>query len=367
MRITYITPRYPPFLGGVEMHVERLAQAAAGAGHDVTVLTHRTDPELGGRELRDGIEILRFDSIVPKEDFTFAPSLWAHVRLHGERLGLVHAHAYHGLPALSGALFKRFPLIFTPHYHGTGHSLARRMLHPPYRRLGRLLFDRAETTICVSEAEARLVRSHFPSCAPRISVVHNGVDMDDIRAAEPFETDGPTILSAGRLESYKGVDGTIRAMAELPEEFRLVVTGAGPMRDELDALVRELGLGERVRLLGRVSDEELHRWFRTAVAYVSLSSNEAYPITPLEALLGGCRFIGSDIPAHHEVARATEGTTTIVPLRVEPQPLAAAIAEIVARPVDAPKILSWREVAEQTFEVYERAMAAAGAGAAVAA
>jgi glycosyltransferase involved in cell wall biosynthesis len=139
------------------------------------------------------------------------------------------------------------------------------------------------------------------------------------------------------------------------------------MRDELDALVRELGLGERVRLLGRVSDEELHRWFRTAVAYVSLSSNEAYPITPLEALLGGCRFIGSDIPAHHEVARATEGTTTIVPLRVEPQPLAAAIAEIVARPVDAPKILSWREVAEQTFEVYERAMAAAGAGAAVAA
>jgi glycosyltransferase involved in cell wall biosynthesis len=273
----------------------------------------------------------------------------------------VHAHAYHALPALGAAVAKRYPLVFTPHYHGTGHSRLRTALHRPYRKCGRLLFDRADRVICVSGAEASLVASHFPDVLLKTRVIHNGVDVSAIETAAPYPKSGPVLLSAGRLERYKQVDLTLRALALLPDDHSLVITGRGPASGELEALAERLGVADRVRLLGRVSDEELHRWFRTADAYVTMSSNEAYPLTPLEALVGGARVLASDIPAHHEVASATGGTMEIVRLRSEPERLAAHLQALLLRPVQPPSIDSWDAVTEMTLALYAEVLSERGA------
>jgi glycosyltransferase involved in cell wall biosynthesis len=360
MRITFVAPRYPPMLGGVELHVQRLAESAARSGHDVTVLCHRNDRHtLPRTELINGVRLVRFQALITNQNFTYAPGLWAHLARYGAELGVVHAHAYHALPALGAALFKQYPLVFTPHYHGTGHSPLRKALHPPYRKAGRLIFERADRVICVSGAERTLVQRDFPQVMGWTTVIHNGVDIDQIRSAVPFDAPGTLILSAGRMERYKHVDMTIGALAHLPAPYSLVITGDGPERGELEALAGRLGLGDRVRFLGRVSDEDLHRWFRTAAAFVSLSTNEAYPITLLEVLEGGARVLASDIPAHRELAAATGGTMSLIAPDSTPEAVARALQTLVAEPVATPAVDSWDEITAQTIEVYREAAEAA--------
>ena len=109
---------------------------------------------------------------------------------------------------------------------------------------------------------------------------------------------GTLVVSAGRLESYKHVEKTVAAMAHLPTDFSLIVTGDGPERRRLETTIAELALLARVRLLGRVYLDELWRWYRRADVYVSMSANEAYSLTVAEALSAGARVVASDIPAH---------------------------------------------------------------------
>src|SRR5262249_21328590 len=159
------------------------------------------------------------------------------------------------LPALAAALGGHGPLVFTPHYHGTGHSPLRRFLHVPYRPLGATIFARAACTICVSEAEAALVRRHFPRAAGRLWLIPNGVEVGALGPAEPYPVDRTVILSVGRLETYKNVHAVLEALPYLDERFVLRVVGDGPARADLEALADRLRLRGRVAFLGRVSDE----------------------------------------------------------------------------------------------------------------
>ena len=358
MRITYVTPRYSPYIGGVEVHVEQLARYMAAKGHDVHVLTHLHDPALPVTDQRDGVKIRRFRVPIPSQHFGFSPELWSYLRRPEDDLGILHAHAYHASPALGVALLHNRPFVFTPHYHGTGHSWFRSLLHPPYRRLGRRIFDRAARVICVSTAEADLVLQHFPQVADRLSVIHNGVDVARIKAATPFPSRQPVVLSAGRLEDYKQVQSSVAAMRHMNDGFVLRVLGDGPSRPSLERLVAELNLSDRVQLLGRVSDDELYRWFKTASVYVSMSTNEAYPITPMEALIAGSRVVASDIPAHREVARNTMGAMALVPPDIAPSSLAERFATVARLEPVPPRVASWEDVTNDTLSIYHQAAGA---------
>ncbi len=359
MRIAYVSPCYAPSIGGVETHVAHLAARAASAGHHVEVLTQEHDRHLPAVERIDGVLVRRFPILLPGHNYAMAPGLWAYLARHGAGYDVVHAHSYHALPALLAALTASRPLVFTPHYHGTGHSPIRSLLHVPYRRLGAAIFARAAQVICVSEAEASLVRSHFPICAQRVTVIPNGVEAAALRAAEPFADPHRTILSVGRLETYKNVDRTIKALVHLDESFVLRIIGGGPARPALEQLAATLGLQARVSFLGRVDDAVLRRWFRTAQVCVSMSAHEAFGITVLEAVAAGSGVVASDIPAYREAALSgSPGAVALAPLDVPPDGLADRIRAAAAwrqRNESLPDIPSWDAVAERTLSVYRAA------------
>jgi glycosyltransferase involved in cell wall biosynthesis len=361
MRIAFVCAHYAPMIGGVEKHVTEIATRLAARGEEVSVLTHaEADRILPARETIDGVEVTRFRVPVPSTNYAASPALWRYLARHAADFDVVHAHGYHALPALQAALSGPGALVFTPHYHGTGHSAFRKLLHPPYRRLGRLIFARAGRTIAVSPPEAKLILSHFPEIEPRLLVIPNGVDRNALDAAQPFadEQERTLVLSAGRLESYKQVDRTIEAIAHLPDAFALCITGDGSARDELRRRAHELGLAGRVRFLGSVPEEELYRWFRTARVYVSMSSNEAMPVTFIECLAAGASVVGSDIPAHRSLVERTSGSIQLVPLDVPADTLAAAIARAAAAVPAPARIDTWDDVAERTLEAYAEAIAA---------
>ena len=357
MLIAIVAPLYRPAIGGVETHVEQLASRLAAAGQAVEVITQTDQRGLPSSESLDGVLVRRFPVLASSDHYPFAPGLARFLRRHGDRYDLIHAHNYHALPALVAALTARSPLVFTPHYHGRSESSFRNALHRPYRLLGSRIIRRAATVISVAPAEASLLARHFPGAAAKIVVIPNGVDAERLSAAAPFEHAGSrVVLCAGRIDSYKRLDQTIRALTHLDQRFVLRITGDGPVRPELEGLIRELGLGGRVEFLGRVEVGELYRWFRTADVYVTMSEIEAMPVTPLEALYAGARVVASDIPAHRGTARFAGERLSRVPLSAPVGDLAAAIDDAAESDPPGGSIPTWDSVLEATMAVYYEAL-----------
>lgn len=353
MRIAMVSAHYAPFAGGVESHVEEIAKRLAGRGVTVEVLTHRDDPGLPDTELREGVLVRRHKVPVPSKHFGVSPAVWATLRRERQRYDVVHAHGYHSAAPLAATMAGATPLVFTPHYHGTGHSPLRKAIHIPYRAAGVAIAAHSNRIICVSRAEADLFLTHFPSARPRVTVIPNGADLGRIKAAEPFADAGLVVITGGRLQSYKQIDRIVEAMALTPPDLSLVVTGDGPERGALEALAEQRGVREKVRFIGRVDTDILYRWYATAEVFCSMSSNEAMPVTILELLAAGARVVASDIPAHRDIRDRTAGAITLVPLDADPEVLASALGRALEQsPETAQQIPTWDEVTTQTLDVY---------------
>jgi glycosyltransferase involved in cell wall biosynthesis len=305
MRISLVSPGFPPQLGGVEVVVGSLADALCRHGHQVTVYSQR--PRRSSFPASREYSVRRFADWSGSRQFPVAPGLVRALWRDRRFPDVMHAHSFHAAPAMMAATVPKVPLVFTPHFHAVGHTRAASALHVVYDPLASLLFRRADKVTCASVAESELLLRRYPSVEPRLSVVPLGVDTQALLAAEPFETERPIVLIAGRMERYKRVDTAIRAFASMRQDAQLVVCGTGSHRPALERLVEELGIATRVRFRCQVSDEELRRWQRTATSTLSLSAREAFGLSVLEAAVAGSRVVASDIPAHAELAQRLVG------------------------------------------------------------
>ena len=96
---------------------------------------------------------------------------------------------------------------------------------------------------------------------------------------------GDYILSIGRLEVLKRVEELIRALQFCDPKIKAYIGGNGPERQHLEELTHELGLEDRVKFLGFVSDEDLLKLYANAFAVYFAPVDEDYGYITLEALL----------------------------------------------------------------------------------
>ena len=120
----------------------------------------------------------------------------------------------------------------------------------------------------------------------RIHVIHCGVDLRYFVPA-PNGKKGNTILCVARLDRQKGLDCLIRACALLAEQgtdFQCVIAGDGPERGSLEHLIAELGLSERVVLLGSKTQDQVRELLLKAAIKVLPSRSEGIPVALMEAM-----------------------------------------------------------------------------------
>jgi glycosyltransferase involved in cell wall biosynthesis len=350
--VTVVTPGFRGVRGGLEAHVSSLVKELAAQGVKVLVLTARRGVDRTELVRHDDCWVVTFPAWAVRS-MSVSPRLaWAAIRSRrSDRV--MHVHGYHATTAL--ALLGRPALtVFTPHYHGNhGHSRLAELLHVPYYHLSKRLLRSCDAVICVSEAERQTFIDDFPTVADRVTVIPNGIDASTIRSARPFDGEPPTALCVGRLERYKRFDDVVRAFSMIPAPAQLIIVGDGSQREELGALAAGLGLGDRVRLVGDVSDGELHRWLRTAKVLVSLSEREAFGMAPVEAACGGARVILSDISAHREIADTFLRRCVTVMTDDSITAVAAEIRRLLVAPRPE-KCLApdWQEVVSRTIDVY---------------
>jgi len=245
------------------------------------------------------------------------------------------------------------------------------------RLVARALVGGAAGTVAIShwtaERFTRLAESiGIPGAARRVRVVplgadpgmfHPGVDPGPFRVRHRIES-RPWLLTVARLVPHKGIDTALAALTALPPEVGYLVAGEGPDRLRLEALSRQLGLADRVRFLGAVSDAELPALHRSATIYVGLSresgsEGEGFGLSLVEAQATARPVVASlsgGIPDAVE-----DGVAGLLVPPEDPAAAAAAIAALLQDPARAAALgragrvavetrLNWRRVAADLAE-----------------
>lgn len=146
-----------------------------------------------------------------------------------------------------------------------------------------------------------------------IRVIYCGIDSASYTPAPAERSATPVFSYLGRLKRYKRVDLILEAFARIDRPAaRLEIAGAGDHRAALERQARSLDLGDRVRFLGRISEEEKVSLLRRSWALAFTSPKEGWGITNLEAAASGTPVVASDSPGIRESVRHGE-TGFLVP------------------------------------------------------
>ena len=375
--------------GGQNVYVAELAAALVRLGHRVSVYTRRDDQMLPDVVPTDaGYTVTHIPAgpphTLPKDE------IWPHMgqfaaelseAFDADRPDVVHAHFWMSAWASWLAAEPRMiPWLVT--FHALGVVKRRHQgsadTSPEERDdIERMLARTADRVIATCTDEV-LELTALGADPPHLLSCRAGWTPTGSPRTAILEADGTgrsRIVSVGRLVPRKGFDLAIRAMAQL-DGAELVIAG-GPAPDELDAdpearrlgaLIAELGLEDRVRLLGRVAHEEMPALLRSADVVVTSPWYEPFGIVPLEAMACGKPVVATAVGGLQDTV--IDGVTgRLVPPR-DPEALAAALAELLADEqlraaygaaarARVEKHYTWTSVAERVAERYADAVAAA--------
>lgn len=339
MRILQLGKFYP-IRGGVEKVMWDLTRGLSAIGVPCDMLCAATDlDDIDSRDkaLADadgtlhfpgGGRVIRTKAVTKKAATMIAPGMISYLRRHKGEYDIVHIHHPDPMAALSLRL-SGFRGRVVLHWHSD--ILSQKFFLQLYKPLQRWLIRRADrivgTTPTYLAASPYLKDvQHKCVCIP---IGIEPVRFDEARAAALRVPGKTTVLSVGRLVPYKGYEYLIEAAALLPEEFRTVIVGGGPLGPQLEAKRASLGLKDRVMLAGYVTDEDLPAYFGSCDLFVlpSVMKTEAFGIVQLEAMSCGKPVIATDIPGSGTAWVAGSGKS--VPPR-DPQALARAVIEAAA-------------------------------------
>ncbi|MET9496334.1 glycosyltransferase family 4 protein [Streptomyces sp. NPDC006552] len=194
-------------------------------------------------------------------------------------------------PILNGYLARhgsdRYLRVGQEHLSLAGHA-------DDVRRNQNVAIGQLDAFVTVSEADAAQYRAALPQVRTTLTCVPNGVAARDV---EVSSRDSKVIVAAGRLIPVKRYDRLVDAFAEVAGEhpdWTLRLYGRGPEKDRLRARIDQLGLYERVVLMGPVSPIETE-WAKGAIAAVS-SDMESFGMTIVEAMHCGVPVVATDCP-----------------------------------------------------------------------
>lgn len=355
MRILMLTEVFhPDTIGGAGRVAAELARALAADGHDLRVITRVTKRATLREETRHGFRITRYEPALSTPIAAYrstASGVAAALDrvlddFHPDVLDIHQPHiAFH---SLKHRLLRGVPSVYTFHSSWADEMKIRGGIHalvsPMAARIEREVLRRFSTIVTLSEYSRRRA-VELAGDAP-MEIIPGGVDLDAF-PVKPKRAAGetPLIVTVRNLVKRMGLDNLIRAAAILRSQgrgFALEIAGGGPLRAELEALARSLGV--ECRFLGFVPEEELGALYRRAALFVlPTAAIEGFGLVILEAFASGTPVVGTPIGAIPEVA-GLQGHG-YVSSSAEPEAIARSIADFLDR-ADKPEPQALRTIAE---------------------
>jgi len=351
-----------PLAGGAEVHAHEVLSRLAGRGWETVLVSHAVKG-LPTRETESGY-VVRREGGASTFNFTVYGSLRRWVR--EERADLVVDDS--NKIAFAAPWLSPVPVVALIH-HLFGGAIFREASLPAalYVRLSESLVPGIYRDVPVMTGSPS-ARAELSQLGIRdVTAVGEGVDLGGYGPPQPGERDPNLLLYLGRIKKYKGLDVLIQALHILRDSFpqaRLEIAGSGDDVPRLSALASKLGLSDRVRFLGRVSEKEKIALFRRASVALNSSLKEGWGLTSIEANGCGTPVVASDVPGLCDSVRDGE-TGFLVPFG-DARAMADRIRRILSDEGLAASLRSaslawarehtWDRVADKTESVLLRAL-----------
>ena len=299
LRILHIGKYFPPHPGGMETYLRDLMSVQHRQGITVTALVHSSNATLRDREIKvDALDGAAFDVRLAARWFNvgfipISPLFWLSAlgAIRWFRPDFIHMHH----PNASAIWLLLLPsargIPWIVHWQSdivtASSGWLVRCCYFVYKPLEQALLKRASIICATSERylEGSKALNHHAS---KVKVVPLGQDeyrLPPPHTLQPFaKPDAPVVLYLGRLATYKGLRYLLEAIAQLPE-VHCWLAGDGSERSALQQQVARLGIQNRVRFIGGISEEDKWRYLKTVdvVTLPSTDKNEAFGMVLLEA------------------------------------------------------------------------------------
>lgn len=228
-----------------------------------------------------------------------APSMVLKLKQIAKNYDIIHVH--HPDPMAAFALLcSGYKGKVVLHWHSD--ILKQKSLLKLYMPIQKWLINRADvivgtTPVYVKESPYLQEVQHKVTYLP-IGVCHLESPIKQVMDLRRKYLGKHIVFSLGRLVPYKGFAYLIEAAKHLDDNYMVLIGGTGPLRDELQAQIETLGLQDRVKLLGYVSDVELPAYFEACDLFCmsSVMKTEAFGIVQIEAMSCGKPVVATKIP-----------------------------------------------------------------------
>lgn len=392
MRIDLVTKEYPPFIyGGAGVHVAELVRVLR---KDIDVKVRCFGAERNETDTFGYSHAAEFDGANPALQ-TMSTDLNMVADIAGA--DLVHTHTwYANFTGQVAAALHGIPHLITAHSLEPLRPWKEQQLGGGYRLsslIERTAYEDATGIIAVSDGMRKDILRAYPQLDPnKVSVVHNGIDLDAFQAADNPELvrangvdpDKRSVVFVGRITMQKGLPYLLKAARELPSDVQLVLCAGAPdtpqILQEVTDLVNEL---RKVRdnviwVEKHLSREELIAMLSAATVFACPSIYEPLGIVNLEAMACGTPVVATATGGIPEVV-AHEETGLLVPIEqlldgsgkpLDEAKFVSDFAEALNKMLDHPKIaefgaagrkrvenhFSWESIAAETIRVYQSAI-----------
>lgn len=328
MKILQVTQRYPPSIGGSQLHVQRISEELVKRGHDVTVLTtsssHINDVrgvsagcgfsfdhnlmDVAVYAEENGIKVYRFPPALQILSYLFTGKLFSFLRKNAHNFDIIHAHCYmYAEPdaVMAATRFCDTPYVLTAHDVLTTHTGLFKLIKKVYDySLGTLTLKYAKSLIALTEENEKQYMS-LGCPQNKITQVPNGVDFDLYNSLTPnkelIEKLGnpeKIVLSVGRMVKYKGMHHIIEAapdILELYPDTKFVFLGQDQgYLETLKKLAQENNVLDKCVFTGKISQEEVYAYYSIADVFTLASTGEGFGIVALEAMSAGIPCVLAD-------------------------------------------------------------------------
>jgi len=378
VRIALVSPYSWSYQGGVNRHVEALAEEFLGRGHYVRVFAPLDPPDRLSRALHRApaeappppehftslgrtIGVGANGAVTNASPFPAGGIIAPRRELREGDFDVVHVHEpvvpFVGWNATLGS---PAPVVGTFHTYSTKAA-------PNYlaNALGaRRLFNRLSARIAVSEAAAWTGRRWFGG---RYEIVPNGVDLEAAPGGPKPASEELRVAFVGRAEERKGLPVLLAAFGALVEHVPCRLTVIGAEREDVLRYLADPELLRFIDLPGRVSGPQLWQTLHEADLLCAPSlSGESFGMVLTEAFAAGTPVIASAIAGYRDVV--TDGVDGVLVPPADPQRLAEELQRAHHEPERLRKMgeaarrsaqrYAWPHVADRVTEVYERAIEA---------
>lgn len=305
-----VTPFFPPLVGGAENANLQLAKHLRKKGIDFHVMTTRFKPTWPKAETMEDIPVRRYPSWFPSGiplftdlahslyPFAFLPTWLDHLQpsiLH------IHYLYYSGYAAWQWAKSRKCPYVLT--LAGDDVTDPHRSPCSYFKSLHRRMVREASGVAIPTPYLKEVLEENFNAQSKKMRVIPWGVDLGQfapspekhaLREKFNLPSDGMVIVSVQRLHMRKGIQILLRALELLRQRdarFTMLLVGEGSERSLIEKTVESLNLKDHVRLLGRISEDELPKVYQAADIFAMHSYHEGFGLVYLEAMASGLPII----------------------------------------------------------------------------